>query len=320
MLKKKLNMLSVKFFYFEGDDLLQENTMTLSDGRKLGFSVYGDKKGLPLFLFHGTPGSRIWFLEDDHIAQRLGIYLIATDRPGYGLSDKKVNRKILEYSSDIKELSDYLHLDKFSVLGVSGGGAFATAVSYCLPHRVNLCILVSTATPFVNGKPSKAMAKENRFAFFLTNYFPWLLKIANKSQKKLIDQNPEKYKETLKKGGSHLSEWDNKILMVEEVLENGVIHSKEAYRQGVNEVIYESKLLTKDWGFKLEAIKTPIKIWHGEDDTLSPVSEVKEMENRLLNVESYYIEKGGHFLTENDEVWESILTNFKEYFNSIVLI
>ena len=61
-------------------------------------------------------------------------------------------------------------------------------------------------------------------------------------------------KKHLKKGGSHLSEWDNKILLVEEVLENGIIHSKEAYRQGVNEVIYESKLLTRDWGFKIEEI------------------------------------------------------------------
>lgn len=294
--------------------------MTLSDGRKLGFSVYGDKKGIPLFLFHGTPGSRIWFLEDDNIAQRLGIYLIATDRPGYGLSDKKGNRKILEYSSDIEELADYLQLDNFSVLGVSGGGAYAAAVSHCLTNKVKLCILVSTATPFLDGKPSKAMSKENRLAFFLTNYFPWLLKLVNKSQKKIIDKNPEKYKKTLKKGGSHLSEWDNEILLVEDVLENGIIHSKEAYRQGVNEVIYESKLLTRDWGFKIEEIKTPIKIWHGEDDTLSPIREVKAMEKRLLDVESHFIKNGGHFLAENDEVWESILTNIKEHFNSIVLI
>ncbi|WP_234417376.1 MULTISPECIES: alpha/beta fold hydrolase [unclassified Lysinibacillus] len=299
---------------------MQENIMTLSDGRKLGFSVYGDKKGLPLFLFHGTPGSRIWFLEDDKIAHRLGFYLIATDRPGYGLSDKKVNREIIEYSSDIEELADYLQLDEFSVLGVSGGGAYATAVSHCLPDKVKLCILVSTATPFVDGKPSKAMSKENRLAFFLTNYFPWLLRLANNSQKKMIDKNPEKYKATLKKGGSHLSEWDNKMLLDEEVLENGVIHSKEAYRQGVDEVIYESKLLTKDWGFKLEEIKTPIKIWHGEDDTLSPINEVKVMAKKLLNTESHYIENGGHFLTENDELWESILTNIMEYFNQVVPI
>ncbi|MGM9927809.1 MAG: alpha/beta fold hydrolase [Bacillus sp. (in: firmicutes)] len=292
---------------------MQENIMSLSDGRKLGFSVYGDKKGIPLFLFHGTPGSRVWFLEDDSTAKRLGIYLIATDRPGYGLSDKKDNRSILDYSLDIEELANKLQLDSFSGLGVSGGGAYATAVSHCLPNKVKLCILVSTATPFLNGKPSKAMAKENRLAFFLTNHFPSLLKISNKAQKKLIDKKPKKFKETLKKGSSHLSEWDNNTLLDEVVLENSLLHSKEAYRQGVDEVINESRLLTRNWGFKLEEIKTPIKIWHGEDDTLSPVSEVKLMENILLDVESHYIKNGGHFLTEHDEVWESILTNIKEH-------
>ncbi|MEM1503821.1 hypothetical protein RG959_10435 [Domibacillus sp. 8LH] len=68
---------------------MQENMMTLADGRKLGFWEYGDKQGVPVFLFHGTPGSRIWFLKDDDIANTLGIRFIATDRPGYGLSDQK---------------------------------------------------------------------------------------------------------------------------------------------------------------------------------------------------------------------------------------
>lgn len=295
---------------------MQENTITLSDGRKLGFCEYGDKQGIPVFLFHGTPGSRIWFLEDDEVARSLGIHLIATDRPGYGLSDKKQNRQLIDWATDIEELADFLHIDKFSVFGVSGGGAYASAVSYCLPNRTQLCVLVSTATPFVDGKPPKSMSKENRLAFFLSKYLPWLLKIANNSQKKLIDQSPEKYKATLKKGGSHLPEWDNQMLLNEEILNTTVFQSKEAYRQGVDEVLYESKLLTKDWGFNLKDIQIPIKIWHGEKDTLSPVNEVKTMADKFLYIETFYIENGGHFLTEDDELWksmlESIIDNVKE--------
>lgn len=291
---------------------MQENTITLSDGRKLGYCEYGDRQGIPVFLFHGTPGSRIWFLRDDEIARSLGIYLIATDRPGYGLSDKKPNRNLLDWSADIEELADFLHIDQFSVLGVSGGGAYASAVSYSLPHRTKLCILVSTATPFQNGKTPKDMSKENRLAFFLSKHFPWLIKIANKSQKKLIDEHPEQYKATLKKGGKHLSEWDNQMLLNEEILNTTVLLSKEAYRQGVDEVLYESKLLTKDWGFNLNAIQIPIKIWHGEKDTLSPVSEVKNMVNKFLYVKTYYIENGGHFLTDDEEIWKSILGSIME--------
>ncbi len=38
---------------------MQDNILKLHDGRKLGFSEYGKLDGIPLFLFHGTPGSRV---------------------------------------------------------------------------------------------------------------------------------------------------------------------------------------------------------------------------------------------------------------------
>lgn len=291
---------------------MNDNTMVLSDGRRLGYSVYGDLDGIPLLLFHGTPGSRVWFIDDDPVAKELGICLIATDRPGYGLSDKKNNGSLLDYAQDIKELAEHLQLDKFSVLGVSGGGAFAAAVTFALPKKVDTCILVCTATPFKNGKPPKTMSKENRLAFYLTNHFPWLLKLIEKSKKKLVDQKPEVYKENLKRGGSYLSDWDNKMLQNEDVLENGVLHSKEAYRQGVDGVIDEGKILTKDWGFKVEELATAVIVWHGEKDTFSPVIEVKNMAKKIPNVQTHYLEEAGHFLTESEEVWKSILVNFRE--------
>jgi pimeloyl-ACP methyl ester carboxylesterase len=291
---------------------MNENILVLSDGRQLGYSLYGDLEGIPLFLFHGTPGSRVWFTEDDPIAKELGICLIATDRPGYGLSDKKPKSKLLDYAQDMKELAKHLELGKFSVLGVSGGGAFAAAVTYALPNQIDLCMLVGTATPFKNGKPPKTMSKENRLAFYLTTHFSFLLKLIEKSKKKVIDQKPELYIENLKKGGSYLSDWDNKMLLREDVLENGVLHSKEAYRQGVDAVIDESKLLTKDWGFKVEELTRPVIIWHGEKDTFSPVVEVKNMAKIIPNVKTHYLEEAGHFLTESEEVWKSILDNFKE--------
>ncbi|MBN3555797.1 alpha/beta hydrolase [Fictibacillus nanhaiensis] len=291
---------------------MNENIMVLSDGRQLGYSLYGDLKGIPLFLFHGTPGSRVWFTEDDSIAKELGIFLIATDRPGYGLSDKKHHFKLLDYAQDMEELAKHLELENFSVLGVSGGGAFAAAVTYKLPNQVEVCMLVGTATPFENGKPPTTMSKENRIGFYMTKYCPWLLKQLEKSKKKLIDQKPELYIKNLKKGGSYLSDWDNNMLQRDEVLENGVLHSKEAYLQGVDGVIDESKLLTKDWGFKVEELTRPVIVWHGEKDTFSSFIEVRNMANMIPQVETHYLEEAGHFLTESDEVWKSILTSFKE--------
>jgi pimeloyl-ACP methyl ester carboxylesterase len=49
------------------------------------------------------------------------------DRPGFGISDPKSNRTILDWADDVTEVVDFLKIEKFSVIGVSGGGAYAAA-------------------------------------------------------------------------------------------------------------------------------------------------------------------------------------------------
>ncbi|MCF6210650.1 MAG: hypothetical protein L3J88_05615 [Gammaproteobacteria bacterium] len=73
--------------------------INLDDGRKLGFVDAGESTGLPIFLFHGTPGSRIFGFEDESLVKNLwlkkeGLRIITPERPGYGLSDSSKKRKI----------------------------------------------------------------------------------------------------------------------------------------------------------------------------------------------------------------------------------
>src|SRR5690348_13780754 len=64
-----------------------DQRMQLRDGRWLGYLDYGDPNGMPIFCFHGTPGSRLAHLADDDLLKGLHIRLIVPDRPGFGLSD-----------------------------------------------------------------------------------------------------------------------------------------------------------------------------------------------------------------------------------------
>ena len=59
----------------------------LPDGRRLGFAEYGIRAGIPIFYFHGCPGSRLDALLVEPVAKRFGVRLIALDRPGFGISD-----------------------------------------------------------------------------------------------------------------------------------------------------------------------------------------------------------------------------------------
>ena len=292
---------------------MQEKSMVLSDGRRLGYWGYGDQTGIPIMLFHGTPGSRIWFLEDDELAKAMGIYLISTDRPGYGLSTFQKNRTILDWAVDVEELASHLSLTRFSVLGVSGGGPFAAACAFALPDRIHHTALVSSATPFRKGKAPKAMAKENRIAFFLTKHFPWVIRKANLAQKKMLEKNPVKYKSSmLTATHRHLSEWDREFLKQEPLVETSYYHAKEAYRQGVEGVMYETQLLSKNWGFDVSDIRSPLRIWHGEKDTLSPVSEIRKLAEHMSEGEITVVAEGGHFLTENEDLWADMLEYLKE--------
>ncbi len=91
--------------------------MSLSDGRTLGFRCIGDPGGRPVLFFHGTPGSRLVFSESDPIAQIPGVRLITPERPGYGISDPKPDRVLLDWADDVAEMADGLGIRTFAVAG-----------------------------------------------------------------------------------------------------------------------------------------------------------------------------------------------------------
>ena len=96
-------------------------TIVLKDGRKLGYAEYGDFNGKPVFFFHGWVGSRLEGGIVDEQSKKVGIRLIAPDRPGIGLSDIKIGRTFLDWSDDVLELADAIGIERFAVLGISGG-------------------------------------------------------------------------------------------------------------------------------------------------------------------------------------------------------
>lgn len=280
----------------------------LKDGRKLAVIEYGDKQGLPVMFFHGTPGSRLLFIEDDEVSKALGIRLISFDRPGFGLSDPKPNRTLLDWADDVNEAADFFKLDKFSIIGVSGGGAFAAACAYKLGERLHSVSLVASTTPFVNGKSPKGTMTANKIAFFLARKVPWLVKASYRSTKKLLEKQPEKFMEQNKKGNKHLHEWDRQFLQTDELLKGLIMHMGEAFRVSVDECVNEPVLLSKPWGFSFKDITVPIDVWHGEEDRMAPAAEMKKAAAAIANCHTHFISGAGHFLTDDDQIWNNILT------------
>ena len=108
-------------------------TVKLSDGRSLSFARFGDPSGKPVFYFHGFPGSRFEAQSNHEAFLNAGIQILALDRPGIGHSTRKNKRKLLDWPDDVVEVAKILNLEKFSILGVSGGGPYALACARAIP-------------------------------------------------------------------------------------------------------------------------------------------------------------------------------------------
>ncbi len=82
------------------------NTQTLSlpDGRKLGYTTIGT--GKPVIYFHGTASSRLEVLLLGQLAES-GLRLIGVDRPGYGLSTYTPRRGLTDFNGDLTCLADF---------------------------------------------------------------------------------------------------------------------------------------------------------------------------------------------------------------------
>lgn len=107
----------------------------LPDGRRLGYHEYGDPNGTPLIYIHGTPDSGVTLSGfEDTLAKRLGIRWIAPDRPGIGNSTFYPHRKILDFPADLSALIKHLSLDKYHIIGTSGGTGYTLACAQALPR------------------------------------------------------------------------------------------------------------------------------------------------------------------------------------------
>jgi pimeloyl-ACP methyl ester carboxylesterase len=127
-----------------------ESTLALDTGRTLHFYDEGppDADALPVFWLHGTPniGPPPAPLFAD--AARLKLRWLGYDRPGYGGSAPREGRNIASAAEDVARIADHLGIERFAVMGHSGGGPHALACAALLPDRVVAAVSGAGLAPF----------------------------------------------------------------------------------------------------------------------------------------------------------------------------
>ncbi|GAB4059032.1 alpha/beta fold hydrolase [Catellatospora paridis] len=261
------------------------------DGRWLAVESTGARDGRPVVLMHGTPGSKAGPRLRSMLLNSLGIWLISYDRPGYGSSTRKQGRSVADAAADVAAIADQLGLAKFAVVGRSGGGPHALACAELLGDRVTrTAVLVSLAPATADGLNwSDGMAPSNVEAYEETQTEEALIHTLTDRAAAMRD-DPETMLDFLK---PQMGEQDWAI--VEDM--RRPLH--EAYREAVQGGpwgwIDDVLAFRKPWGFALTSIKTPVRLWHGDGDTFSPVSHSRWLKDQMPTAELEIQVGKGHF-------------------------
>jgi len=264
------------------------------DGYLLSADSLGDPDGLPVFLLHGTPGSRHGPRPRGIVLHRLGIHLITYDRPGYPGSDRRPGRSVVDAATDVATIADAFRLKRFSVVGRSGGGPHALACAARLGDRVLSAAALSSLAPYrAEGLDwPLGMTESNIRAYHnAENDLAALISMLNE-QAELARDNSEGLLPVL---------WPDLVGHDKEVFGDialrriiAEVHA-EALSKNIDGWVDDVVALGRDWGFDASEITAPVMLWAGRDDVFSPVSHTYWLQQRIPQAEVDIALEAAHF-------------------------
>lgn len=265
-----------------------------ADGRLLTvetFSVPGDKDLHDVFLLHGTPGGRTGPVPRGIVLYRLGVRLISYDRPGYNGSHRKKGRTVADAAEDVAAVADSLGIERFSVVGRSGGGPHALACAALLGNRVDCAAAISTLAPCdAEGLDwYKDMADSNVQAYREATE----VLAENMDQKaSRVRRDPESLLNFLEPelDGNDITVIGNSGLR-RIIAETHAEAIRETAQGWIDDVI----AFRTAWGFEPASIKVPVLLWHGRQDRFSPPAHTRWLAQRIEYCSLAEQEDAAHF-------------------------
>ena len=271
---------------------MKVNSIKLADGRVLAFAEVGNPDGKPFFYFHGFPACRLEAMLAEPVAKKLGVRIIAPDRPGIGRSCYMPGRRITDWPDDVAHLADALGIERFAVCGVSGGGPYSAACAWKIPHRLSAAGIVCGVGPPEIPHATDILIPPYKHSLRLAKTAPWLVKSFFSLTRPLFRQYPKMLLTTMAMG---LPGPDRELLNNHALGRTLFASVSEAFYSGSQGPVHDLLLYVKPWGFSLKDIPIQILLWQGEMDRCVAPDCARHMEKHLPLCQASYSRNDGHF-------------------------
>jgi len=115
------------------------------DTLELGCYTFGNKSNPALLLIHGSPGDwSAWSNTIFNDSIRASYFIIAIDRPGYGLTSTPAQRELLLQANAVNTIINHLALNDITIVGHSYGGAVVEQLLVDQSDKFSLALLIAT--------------------------------------------------------------------------------------------------------------------------------------------------------------------------------
>ena len=266
---------------------------TLPDGRSLSYASYGDPDGEPVIFHHGWPSSRYQAAFLDPIARQREIRLIAPDRPGVGNSDSRPGRHFSHWPEDLAAFADQLGIDRFKILGISGGGPYTLAACAGLGDRIARAAILCGAPPLAE--------KANR------GHMHWVYRTlaSNTRLRRMALPGVVRLGQWMVARGPEHAPMSWMLRSIPEVDREAIFNGggwavvsrsfREATRRGAPGMLEDGEVYLSPWDFDPGKIDVPVHFWHGEDDANRPCTVAQELAATVPTAATSWVPGQGHY-------------------------
>lgn len=270
-----------------------EHSIELADGRELRVAIAGDVAGRPIFVHYGTPNSRHFFAPNVDDARSRGAYLVTWDRPGYGGSTPHPGRTVADIAADTRQVAQAIGVDTIVTWGLSGGGPHALACAALLPDLVAAAATLGSIAPF----DAKGLDYYSGMGELNVEDFKLYVADKNAARQKTHD-DWEEFRaasgEQLKENLSSLLSPVDRQAVTGELLEWLVVSIRDGMGE-TDEGWWEDNVAhLEGWGFDVEAIDVPAKVFHGLHDRFVPVGHGEWLADHVPGAERDISSADGH--------------------------
>ncbi|MEU0794359.1 alpha/beta fold hydrolase [Amycolatopsis sp. NPDC005961] len=255
--------------------MVTETDLTLPDGRTLHVYDTGGPTRLTVFWHHGTPNLGAPPGPLLPLAERLGVRWVSYDRPGYGRSTHLPDRRVGNAAECVAAVADALGIDRFAVMGHSGGSSHALAAAALVPGRVKAVASLAAVAPFGDDGWFDGMAAASAASLRAAAEG----RAAKEKHEAAAQFDPEVF--TKADFAALTGSWS----WLDEVVQPAL---------GAAGLVDDDLAYVAPWGCDPAAITAPTLLVHGADDRMVPATHSRWLAKRIPGAELRLTPGDGH--------------------------